>query len=156
MATNKIVALVRRIHRDDRGSVSAEVVLLLPVILMLLLGIVQFTLWSHATHIAQAAAAQALATARAGDGSPAAGSANAQQLLDELAAGPLFDSKVDVHRDAASASVRISGTATSVVPFLHLPVHAEAAGPVERFVPNVNGFTNSEGFPSANRSGGTR
>lgn len=139
MAANKIAALVRRIHRDDRGSVSAEVVLLLPVILMLLLGIVQFTLWSHATHIAQAAAAQALAVARAEDGSPAAGSANARQLLDELASGPLFDSQVDVQRDATSASVRISGTATSVVPFLHLPVHAEAAGPVERFVPDQAG-----------------
>jgi hypothetical protein len=36
------------------------------------------------------------------------------------------------NRTATSASVRISGTTASVVPFLSLRVHAEAVGPVER------------------------
>ena len=122
----------------------------------MLLAIVQFALWSHATHIAQAAASQGLAAARAQHGTAAAGSARAQQMLDQLARGPLTGAKVRASRTAASASVRISGTATSVIPFLSLPVHAGAAGPVERFVPNVYEFTNSEAVSGGNRSGGDR
>ncbi|MGW5054811.1 TadE/TadG family type IV pilus assembly protein [Actinokineospora sp. NPDC004072] len=123
----------------ERGSVSAELVVATPLLLLMLLAIVQFALWSHATHIAQAAASQGLAAARVQHGTAAAGTASAQQLLDQLAGGPLRDTAVSTDRAATSASVRISGTATSVVPFLSLPVHAEAVGPVERFVPDLAG-----------------
>jgi Flp pilus assembly protein TadG len=125
---------LRRVLRGDRGAVSAELVIATPLLLLILLAIVQFALWSHATHIAQAAASQGLAAARAQNGTAAAGAASAQQLLDQLAQGPLTGTSITSDRGAESASVRISGTATSVVPFLTLPVHAEAAGPVERFV----------------------
>ncbi len=128
---------VRQALRGDRGSVSAELVIATPLLLLMLLAIVQFALWSHATHIAQAAASQGLAVARAQHGTAAAGTSSAQQLLDQLASGPLTGSAVSTDRNTASASVRVSGTATSVVPFLRLPVHAEAAGPVERFVPDL-------------------
>ena len=111
----------------------------IPLLLLLLLTIVQFALWSHATHIAQAAASQGLATARAHDGTPAAGTASAQLLLDQLAAGPLTGTSITCARNTVVASVRISGTATPVIPFLSLPVHAEATGPVERFVPDPTG-----------------
>jgi hypothetical protein len=114
-----------------------ELVIATPLLLLILLAIVQFALWSHATHIAQAAAAQGLAAARAQYGTAAAGTASAQQVLDQLAQGPLTGTSVAAERGAESASVRVSGTATSVVPFLSLPVHAEAAGPVERFVPDL-------------------
>ncbi|MEV6602771.1 TadE family protein [Kutzneria sp. NPDC051319] len=116
-----------------------ELVIATPLLLFMLLAIVQVALWSHATHIAQAAASQGLAMARAQDGTAAAGSASAQQMLDQLDSGPLTGTSVNADRSATAASVRISGTATSVVPFLHLPVHAEAVGPVERFVPDVGG-----------------
>jgi Flp pilus assembly protein TadG len=128
---------LRRVLRGDRGAVSAELVIATPLLLLILLAIVQFALWSHATHIAQAAASQGLAAARAQHGTAAAGTAGAQQVLDQLAQGPLTGTSVASERGAESASVRVSGTATSVVPFLSLPVHAEAAGPVERFVPDL-------------------
>lgn len=125
----------RRVLQSDRGSVSAELVIATPVLLLMLLAIVQFALWSHATHVAQAAASHGLAAARVQGSTAAAGSAAAQQMLDELASGPLTETSVHVERTATSAAVRISGTATSVIPFLHMPVHAEAEGPTERFVP---------------------
>lgn len=128
---------LRRALRGDRGAVSAELVIATPLLLFMLLAIVQFALWSHATHIAQAAASQGLAAVRAQHGTVAAGTGSARQILDQLARGPLTGTTVHTDRDADSASVRISGTATSVVPFLHLPVHAEAVGPVERFVPDL-------------------
>ncbi|QFZ18488.1 TadE/TadG family type IV pilus assembly protein [Saccharothrix syringae] len=130
---------LRRALRGERGSVSAELVVATPLLLLMLLAIVQFALWSHATHIAQAAASQGLAAARAQNGTSAAGTASARQILDQLAAGPLRGAAVTVDRGAVSASVRISGTATPVVPLLSLPVHAEAVGPVERFVPDPAG-----------------
>ncbi|WP_223199356.1 TadE/TadG family type IV pilus assembly protein [Solihabitans fulvus] len=117
----------------DRGSVSAELVIATPLLLLMLLAIVQFALWSHATHVAQAAASQGLAAARAQSGTAAAGAASAQRMLDQLARGPLTGASVSAERTATSASIRISGTAASVIPFLRLPVHAEAVGPVERF-----------------------
>jgi len=132
-------AWTRRVLRGERGAVSAELVIATPLLVLVLLAIVQFALWSHATHIAQAAASHGLATARAQNGTSAAGTAGARQILDQLAAGPLRGATVSVERGAASASVRISGTATPVVPWLSLPVHAEAVGPVERFVSDLAG-----------------
>ncbi|MDX3192917.1 TadE/TadG family type IV pilus assembly protein [Streptomyces sp. MN03-5084-2B] len=117
----------------DRGAATVELVIATPLLLLALLTIIQFALWSHATHVAQAAASQALAAARVQDGSTSAGHAAGQQLLDELAAGPLRDPHIDVTRTATSAAVSIHGEAIAVLPGVHLPVHAEAAGPLERF-----------------------
>lgn len=145
-----------RFLKDDRGAASADLVLFTPLLLLALLTFVQFALWSHATHIAQAAASQGLAATRVHNGTTAAGTASARQLLDQLARGPLTGASVSAERTTESASVRITGTASAVVPFLRLPVHAEAAGSVERFVPNVYGFRNSEAIVAGNRSGGGR
>ena len=117
--------------RGDRGSGTAELVIATPALLLLILLIAQFALYLHATHIAQAAAAQALSAARVADGSTAAGTSQGQRVLDQLGAGPLHDAAVTVQRGADRASVTVTGTATQVVPFLVLHVHAEAAGPVE-------------------------
>jgi Flp pilus assembly protein TadG len=128
---------LRRALHGDRGSVSAELVIATPLLLVLLLAIVQFALWSHATHIAQAAASQGLAAARVQDATTAQGSAAARHVLDQLGRGPLTHTRVDATRSADAASIRISGEVSAVVPFLHLPVHADATGPVERFVPDL-------------------
>lgn len=125
--------------REDRGSASAELVVAAPLLLLTLMAIVQFALWSHATHIAQAAASRGLATARVHDGTSTAGSEAAQRVLDQLAAGPLRNATVTSERSADRAAVAVRGVATPVLPFLSLPVHAEAAGPVERFVPDLAG-----------------
>ena len=130
---------MRRVLRGDRGSVSVELVLATPLLLMMLLVIVQFALWSHATHIAQAAASQGLATCRVQGATAEAGRAGAQRVLDELGRGPLTDTSITSSRSAESASVVVTGVASSVIPFLRLPVHAQALGPLERFVPDVAG-----------------
>lgn len=141
--------------QGDRGAVTTELVVATPVLLLMLMAIVQFALWSHATHIAQAAASQGLAATRAQAGTVAAGNASARAMLDQLARGPLTDVGVTIDRSATNASVRIRGRASSVLPFLRLPVHAEAAGPVERFVSNVYEFRNSEVVSGGNPSVGS-
>lgn len=126
--------MLRRLRaalRGDAGAVAAEVVIAVPVLLLLLMSIVQFALWSHASHIAQAAASEGLAATRVEGGTTVAGGSATRSVLDQLGAGPLRDTVVAVDRDAVTARVRVTGAATPVIPFLTLPVTAEASGSVE-------------------------
>jgi len=124
---------IRRGLAADRGSATTELVIATPLLLLMLLAIVQFGLWSHATHIAQAAAAQGLAAARTQNGTTDAGAASARRLLDQLGPAPLQYPVVHCERTADTATVQVLGVAVLVIPFLHLSVHAEAVGPVETF-----------------------
>jgi Flp pilus assembly protein TadG len=121
--------------RGDSGAVTAELAIVTPAVLTILLLIVQFALWSHATHIAQAAASQGLAALRVQEGTVDLGTARARSMIQQLAGGPLTDAVVTAERTPTVATIRVSGVVAGVVPLLRLPVHAEAAGSVERFVP---------------------
>jgi Flp pilus assembly protein TadG len=133
--------LIDRVWRDERGATTTELVIVMPLLLSMVLLIAQWALWAHATHIAQAAASEALSAARVHGGTVAAGQAQAQYVLDQLGRGPLTGPQVSVTRDAHRVAVTITGAATSVLPFLRLPVHAEAAGPVEVFHAPAAGAT---------------
>lgn len=117
----------------DRGNVTTEMVIVLPLVFMLILLLAQAALWFHATHIAQAAAAHALSATRVERGTAGAGEQEGQRVLGQLGRGPLRNSHVAVDRGAERAEVHVTGTASSVLPFLRLPVGARAAGPVEAF-----------------------
>ncbi|MFM9442587.1 TadE/TadG family type IV pilus assembly protein [Streptomyces acidiscabies] len=121
--------------RGDRGAVTTETVIVMPLLLTLVLLLAQTTVWWHAVHIAQTTASHALAATRADDGTPADGRNEAERVLGQLGHGPLRGVRITVTRTADHADVRVTGTATSVVPFLHLPVDTHASGPVERFHP---------------------
>jgi hypothetical protein len=122
----------RRRRRPDAGAVSAELVVATPLALLLVLLAVQFAVWAHAQHVAQAVAGQALAAARVQDGSEASGRAEAADVLRQVGGRVLVDPQVTVARSAATARVELSGYAETVVPGFHLRVHAAAEGPVER------------------------
>lgn len=124
-----------RVLPDDRGSATVEAVIVLPALLLALLVLVQIALWSHATHIAQAAASRALGVARLHGGTASGGAEAARRVLDRLADGPLTGAEVQVDKNHEEVSASVRGKATRVVPFLELPVHARAAGPVERVLP---------------------
>lgn len=124
---------------DDRGSVSAELVIATPILLFLLLLVIQFGLWSHATHIAKAAATNGLTAARVDTGTSADGTAAAQNTLTRLGGGLLQDTHVTTSRGTETVAVHIDGTASSIIPFVEIPVHAEAAGPLEQFVRDAFG-----------------
>lgn len=122
-----------RLWRDkERGSSVIELVIAVPVLLLLVFTIVQFTLVWHAEQVAQAAASQALAAARVQGGTEAAGQAQAERVLNQVAGGSLPTRSVSVQLSAVQAQVEVSGTAQSILPFFTLHVHAEAVGPVER------------------------
>lgn len=119
--------------RGQRGSVSAELVITMPVLLLMVLAVVQFALWQHATHVAQAVAQQALAAGRVEGGSQQAALSEGDSALSQLGSGTLVGPKVIVTTGAATMSVVVSGMAEGVLPFIKLPVHAVASGPPERF-----------------------
>lgn len=119
-------------RRRDKGSVSVELVLATPLLLLLLMAAVQFAIWQHASHMARAAANDGVQTARAYGSSAAAGSADASAVLVSLSGGVLEDPQVSASRDTTTASVTVTGRAASVIPGLSLPVAVTVTAPVER------------------------
>ena len=113
--------------------------MVIPLVMLLVLLIVQFAVWQHALHVAQAAAEQGLAAARVQDGTAADGHAAAEAVLDQIGRGPLVDPAVGVDRGATQVSVTVDATAESVVPGLRLPVHARAVGASEPATPSAAG-----------------
>lgn len=122
---------VRRGRGRDDGSVSVELVVAAPLLLVLLLAAVQAGVWWHATHIAESVAAHALAAARVQDGTDDTGRAAGDRALAQLAGQVLTGATVAVTRDPQDARVEVTGTAMTVIPGLALPVRAAASGPTE-------------------------
>ena len=123
----------RRVRED--GSVSTELVVVTPVLLLLVMAVVQFALWQHAQHVAEAAAQRGAETARVEGGTDVQGQDVAQSAIQQIGGGLLVAPAVRVSRTGGVVTVQVSGSAQQVVPFLSLGVSATAQGPVERFVP---------------------
>lgn len=117
----------------DRGAATTEIVLLTPVLLFLLLVIIQFGLWYHAQHVANAAAEQGVASSRAFSGSAEEGRERAEEFLAAAAPTLVEGAVVESDRSGDVATVEVSGTAVALIPGLTLSVRAEASSPVERF-----------------------
>jgi Flp pilus assembly protein TadG len=129
--------LVRTLARDERGAVSAELVIATPLLLLLIMGVIQFALWQHATHVAGAVAQQGLAVGRLQGETAAAGQIEAQSVLDQLGSGVLIDSNITATRTGTTTTVVVTGHAESVVGLFSLPVKATATGPTEIYSANA-------------------
>lgn len=123
---------------SERGSVSTELVIATPLLLLLIMGVIQFALWQHASHVARTVAQQGVAAARVEGASTTTGQNEAQTVLTQLGANELRNPHIATTRDGNATTVVVTGEATSVLPFFHLPVRAVATGPTERFRPAVN------------------
>ena len=129
--------LARTLARDERGAVSAELVIATPLLLLLIMGVIQFALWQHATHVAGAVAQQGLAVGRLQGETAAAGQSEAQSVLDQLGSGVLVDSNITATRTGTTTTVVVTGHAESVVGLFSLPVKATATGPTEIYSANA-------------------
>jgi hypothetical protein len=97
------------------------------------MGVIQFALWEHATHVADAVAQQGLAVGRLQGETATAGQSQAQSVLDQLGRGVLIDARVNASRTATTTSVVVTGHAESIVGLFSLPVRAVASGPTENY-----------------------
>jgi Flp pilus assembly protein TadG len=124
-----------RCRRDDDRGVSVLVVaIVMPAVLFLLMLSVQAGMFWHARQRADAAAARAVAAA-AREGGTASDGQNAAD--DFLSGAPLDNAAVTVTVDIDQAQATVTGTAPALVPGVVWEVHASAAAPVERFIPET-------------------
>ncbi|MGR4853248.1 TadE family protein [Streptomyces sp. LARHCF252] len=134
----------RAAARGDSGMTAIEFVLLTPVLFFMIFATVQFALYFFADHVAQAAAQAGARKARAtADERPGAWRGEAQNVVDAYIRqlGPQLVLGPDVtmlQPDQNTVGVEIAARVPTVFPGLDLTVHAQSAGPVERFVQEEN------------------
>lgn len=125
--------MTRMLRRDERGDATTEAVLVTPVLLLVIAMVIQFGLWYHASHVAQAAAAEGVRAARADGASAVDGQARAEDFLAQAGPTIVVGPEVVVTRDARAARVEVKGHAVMLVPGLRLPIDAVAQSPLEEF-----------------------
>ncbi|MFB6843878.1 TadE family protein [Streptomyces sp. NPDC056373] len=130
----------RAATRGDSGMTAIEFVLLTPVLFFMIFATVQFALYFFADHVAQAAAQAGARKARAtADEQPGAWRGEARDVVDSYIQqlGPQLVLSPDVtmlQPEQNTVGVEIAARVPTVFPGLDLTVHAQSAGPVERFV----------------------
>ncbi|MCP2337511.1 TadE family protein [Actinomadura rupiterrae] len=113
---------------------SVETVLAVPVLMMTVLACTQVCLLFLARSIALAAAQEGVRAARPEHASHAGGGTVARSYAVQTAGGFLHSVTATSRADKTTVRVRVTGQALSLVPLLpSLPVHAEAAGAIEKF-----------------------
>ena len=125
--------------RGDAGAATTEVVLVTPVLLLLVMFVIQFGLWYHAQHVAQAAADEGARAAKVENANEEDGIASANAFLDQSSRSLIGARSVQATRSSEVVTVTVSGQVASVVPGLDLTVSAKATDPVERFRPDDGG-----------------
>lgn len=124
---------LRRGSRGDGGYSVVEVVITFPVLMMMVMGVIQFALLWHGRHVAEAAAQGGLHSARAYSATADAGRLDTEAYLQQVAPNLLREPQVQVSRTSTTVTVTVRATVLSVVP-LGLTVEETAVGPVERYV----------------------
>jgi len=119
--------------RGQSGIATTEAVLVTPVLLLLVMLVIQFGLWFHAQHVAQAAAEEGARAARSASGSASAGQERSEAFLDQAGPTIITDQVVTASRTADIVTVQVHGRSVNVVPGIALPINATATSPVERF-----------------------
>ncbi len=135
---NTISEAYERGRERERGSALAESVIVFGLLALLVFGVIQYAADEHAEQAAQSAAALALSTARAQNGTAGQGQAAAQQLLTGLT-GAIHDTTVSVQRSATQVTVRVTGHVDTLLG-LTQTITATSAGPVEQFQVNSLGL----------------
>jgi Flp pilus assembly protein TadG len=120
--------------RSDAGSggTSLAFILLMPAVLLLLFGGIQFGLHNYARSLAVAAAQAGARAATAAPASTQRGQDAAEDFLTHQAATTLTAGTVTVQQDGATIPVTVSADAPSLVPLTHPRVVGQAAAVIER------------------------
>lgn len=121
-------------ERPDAGYSVLEAAITVPVMFLLVMFIAQWAIVWHSNHVVQAAAQEGLRTAEAYRSTAAAGKADAEAFLHQVAPHAISGVVVTVGRTATTVTVHIHATVMSATPLGHYTVDATAAGPVEAYV----------------------
>ncbi|GGJ60723.1 TadE/TadG family type IV pilus assembly protein [Streptomyces brasiliensis] len=120
--------------RDDHGDTSIQMAIIFPFMLLATVAVIQASMWYYARQIALTAAREGATTARAYQSSPAAGAAQARNVLERTAGDSLHDYRVTASSNGQRVRIQVSGVALSMIPGVPgLHVIQSASGAVERF-----------------------
>lgn len=122
----------RRSPRSERGSVTVEMVVLAPMLMLLLLGGVHAGLAFHARSIAIAAAQTGARTAAAHTSSLTSGISAARTFATQHGDTALGGVSVTGQRTATTVTITVSGHSPALVPGLDTTISQSALLPVER------------------------
>lgn len=124
----------RRVGAGERGSVTLELAIVFPMVMVLVFGMVQTGIFFHARNIALAAAQEGARAASVENGSAGAGETAAAQFATRVGGGMITN--VNVNATAArgtSATVVVTCSTFSLVPGVDsFQVRQSASLPVER------------------------
>ncbi len=125
----------QRAPARDRGSVTVELAIVFPVLLLIITALIQYALWFHARSLALAAAQQGITVARAYGSTTDAGRDSALAFVADHGADTLLDTSATAFSPGVGqVQVVVTGRSLSVLPGVGgIAVSQSAAGPVERF-----------------------
>lgn len=127
-------AEVRRPRRrlDERGSVSFEMVLILPAVILTLVAVVQVALYAHASNLVDSAAREGARSARL-SGDLVSGEERAGAFLERFGDQMVSERRIETSRDGDTIAVRVTGKAPHLIPGMHLVVSGRSTGRIEQF-----------------------
>ncbi len=101
---------------DDRGSSSVEFAILLPILLVLLFGGPQLTMWYFARESAQAAAGAGARAASVNGALTGAGQTAADSYLTKVGAGTISSHTVTEQTSATTVTIHVHASVPNVIP----------------------------------------
>lgn len=123
-----------RLHLDEGGSAVAEIAVLIPIAMLVVLFAVQMAIWAHAATLVQNAATQGERVATESGGSSSAAVEQAGEMLTATAGDIVLSPSVNVTRlPGDMVQLRITGSAEAIIPWLRLPVSAVRVGTLQEF-----------------------
>jgi Flp pilus assembly protein TadG len=128
-----MTARLRRRSRDERGSVTIQMVFLMPALFLVMFLGVQGALYYHAREVALAAAQEGAREAGSENGTRDSGVETANAFLKDAGGSDVMTStSVSGSRTTTTATVTVTGKSMSVIPGWHVTVSQSASVPVER------------------------
>ena len=117
----------------DRGETSAEAVLVLPVLILLVMVVLQSALYFHTAHVARAAAAEGAVAAA----SSVTNTGAERAAFFATEAGGRIEGAPSAEFSDGLVRVRVTLRVPSLVPFLATRVTRDATEPKERIVAEI-------------------
>lgn len=121
-----------RLCRDERGLGAPEFIIVMPVVMLIFLMLVQWSVQLYNDRIVHAAAREAAVDAASWDGTAAAGQQTAKEYLAD-SGSDLSNTSVRINVGATEVTVTVSGDVMTLVPGMTKRVSATATVPRERF-----------------------
>ena len=121
-----------RRRRDERGLAAPELVVIMPLVMLIFLTLVQWSVQLYNDRIVHAAAREAAVDAAAWEGTEADGQQTATEYLED-SGSDLSNTDVQISVGATEVTVTVSGDVMTLLPGFNTRVSATATVPRERF-----------------------